>query len=175
MQTIDARRVETVGFDLGKRWFHVHGDDDVVAERERLAGAVAGRTDLPLVGLTRGTDGAWSGRLWLREEPHTYARRWVRSVRVVGRQLGITYGPFPLLRLPETQSTFGLFAVFRGPGPRHPVFEDRPERAQSSGSKPVRTGWSDGRRGARSGKRSHAAPLATRPCAVRSMKPCWIR
>ena len=68
-------------------------DDDVVAERDRLAGAVAGRTGLPLIGLTRGTDGAWSGRLWLREAPHTYARRWVRSVRVVGRQLGITYGP----------------------------------------------------------------------------------
>ena len=68
-------------------------DDDVVAERDRLAGAVAGRTGLPLIGLTRGTDGAWSGRLWLREAPHTYARRWVRSVRVVGSQVGITYGP----------------------------------------------------------------------------------
>ncbi len=27
MQTIDAKQVETVGFDLGKRWFHVYGVD----------------------------------------------------------------------------------------------------------------------------------------------------
>ena len=68
-------------------------DDDVVAERGRLAGAIAGRTGLPLVGLTRGTDGAWSGRLWLREARHAYERHWARSVRVVGRRLGITYLP----------------------------------------------------------------------------------
>ena len=68
-------------------------DDDIVAERDRLAGAVAGRTGLPLVGLTRGTDGAWSGRLWLRQARHAYMRRWARSVRVVGRQLRITYLP----------------------------------------------------------------------------------
>ena len=27
MQSIDVARVETVGLDLGKRWFHVHGVD----------------------------------------------------------------------------------------------------------------------------------------------------
>lgn len=68
-------------------------DDDVVAERDRLAGAVAGRTGLPLVGLTRGTDGAWSGRLWLRKARHAYERRWARSVRVVGSTLSVTYRP----------------------------------------------------------------------------------
>lgn len=31
--------------------------DDVTAEHDRLAGQIAGRTNLPLVGLTRGTDG----------------------------------------------------------------------------------------------------------------------
>lgn len=67
--------------------------DDVVAERDRLAGAVAGRTGLPLVGLTRGTDRSWSGRLWLRKTRRAYERRWVRSVRVVGSKLGITYHP----------------------------------------------------------------------------------
>ena len=65
-------------------------DDDTVAERDRLAGAVAGRTGLPLVGLTRGTDGAWSGRVWLRTAPHSYQRR---SVRVVGSKLSITFHP----------------------------------------------------------------------------------
>ena len=68
-------------------------DDDVVAERDRLAGAVAGRTGWPLVGLTRGTDGAWSGRLWLRSAPRLYQRRWARSVRVVGSTFRITYVP----------------------------------------------------------------------------------
>ena len=68
-------------------------DDDIVAERDRLAGAVAGRTGLPLVGLTRGTNGEWSGRLWLRIGRHLYQRRWARSVRVVGSKLATTYHP----------------------------------------------------------------------------------
>ena len=68
-------------------------NDDIVAERHRLAGAVAGRTGLPLLGLTRGTDGAWSGRLWLRTAPGSYQRRWARSVRVVGPRLATTYHP----------------------------------------------------------------------------------
>ena len=67
--------------------------DDVVAERDRLASAVAGRTQLPLVGLTRGTDGSWSGRLWLRKARLSYQRRWTRAVRVVGPRLAVTYHP----------------------------------------------------------------------------------
>ena len=67
--------------------------DGTVAERDRLAGAVAGRTGLPLLGLTRGTDGAWSGRFWLRDAPRSYRKRPVRSVRVVGTEIGITYHP----------------------------------------------------------------------------------
>ena len=77
---------------LGPGWQGM-SHDDVVAEQERLAGAVAGRTGLPLVGLTRGTDGAWSGRLWLRKAPRCYERFWAHSVRVVGSKLGITYHP----------------------------------------------------------------------------------
>ena len=68
-------------------------NDDVVAERDRLAGAVAGRTGLPLVGLTRGTDASWSGRLWLRQARHCYQRRPARSVRVVGSKLAVTHHP----------------------------------------------------------------------------------
>ena len=77
---------------LGPGWQGM-SHDDVVAEQERLAGAVAGRTGLPLVGLTRGTDGAWSGRLWLRKAPRCYERFWAHSVRVVGSKLSITYHP----------------------------------------------------------------------------------
>ncbi len=60
---------------LGPGWQGM-SHDDVVAERDRLAAAVAGWTGLPLVGLTRETDGTWSGRFWFRESPSTYARRW---------------------------------------------------------------------------------------------------
>ncbi len=67
--------------------------DDVVAERDRLAGQVASRTGLPLLGLTRGTDGAWSGRIWLRNSPRSHLRKDVRSVRVVGKELSTTFHP----------------------------------------------------------------------------------
>jgi molybdopterin-synthase adenylyltransferase len=77
---------------LGPGWQGM-SHDDVVAERDRLAAAVAGRTGLPLVGLTRGTDGAWSGRFWFRQSPASYARRWAATVRVVGQQLRMTYHP----------------------------------------------------------------------------------
>lgn len=77
---------------LGPGWQGM-SEDDVIAERDRLAGVVAGRTGLPLVGLTRGTDGAWSGRMWLRDAPRSYRRCWARTVRVLGRILRITYHP----------------------------------------------------------------------------------
>jgi len=67
--------------------------DDVIAEQQRLAGAVAGRTGLPLLGLTWGTDGAWSARFWLRRAPGLFERHWAGTVRVVGRQLRMTYHP----------------------------------------------------------------------------------
>lgn len=77
---------------LGPGWQGMSGDD-IVAERDRLAAVVASRTGLPLVGLTRGTDGTWSGRFWIRHAPTSYKRRWATTVRVVGRQLRITYHP----------------------------------------------------------------------------------
>jgi molybdopterin-synthase adenylyltransferase len=79
----------------GPGWQDMSGDD-VFAERERLAGAVAGRTGLPLVGLTRATDGAWSGRFWARTAPRTYERLWARTVRVVGRSVRTTFHPSDL-------------------------------------------------------------------------------
>jgi molybdopterin-synthase adenylyltransferase len=87
-------------------------DDDTVAERDRLAGAVAGRTGLPLVGMTRGTDGAWSARFWARSGPRTYERRDAGTVRVVGRRLRITFHPGdvpakPTQALGETLTVWG--------------------------------------------------------------------
>ncbi len=65
--------------------------DDVVAERDKMAGAAAALTDLPLVGLTAGTDASWSARFWHRTGPKEYQRDWCESVRVVGDALGTTF------------------------------------------------------------------------------------
>jgi hypothetical protein len=77
---------------LGPGW-QAMSHDDVVAERDRLAGPVYGQTTLPVLGMTLGTDGAWSARLWRRTAPRTYKRAWARSVRVAGRPLRVTYHP----------------------------------------------------------------------------------
>ncbi|MGA7087945.1 MAG: ThiF family adenylyltransferase [Candidatus Dormiibacterota bacterium] len=84
---------------LGPGWQGM-SDDDEVAERDRLSSAAAGRTRLPLLGLTRGTDGSWSGRLWLRERPFTYVRRWADTVRVVGERVKITHLPTEVIAGP---------------------------------------------------------------------------
>jgi molybdopterin-synthase adenylyltransferase len=67
-------------------------DDDVVAET-RLSPSVMAVTGLPLLGLTLGTDGAWSGRFWLKDDTQKrkYNRAWCDTVRVVDKQLSITY------------------------------------------------------------------------------------
>lgn len=67
--------------------------DDVVAERDRLASVVAGRTNLPLLGMTWGTDGTWSARFWVRRAPRDYVRRDATTVRVVGHRLRVSYHP----------------------------------------------------------------------------------
>ena len=89
--------------------------DDIVAERDRIAGPAAGNTGLPLVGLTRGADGAWSGRFWLRYSPRTYKEHPARTVRVVGPELSITYHPaassvIPNRRQVATLSVWGASA-----------------------------------------------------------------
>jgi molybdopterin/thiamine biosynthesis adenylyltransferase len=77
---------------LGPGWQDM-SDDDIVAEQDRLASVVAGRTGLPLVGLTLGTDGTWSGRVWLRVARYRYQRRWVTTVRSVGTRLRLSFHP----------------------------------------------------------------------------------
>jgi len=77
---------------LGPGWQDM-SDDDVVAERDRLGGVVASASALPVLGLTRGTDGTWSARFWFRSGRHRYERRWARTVRSVGRHLRISYHP----------------------------------------------------------------------------------
>lgn len=64
--------------------------DDIKTE-ETHAPPVFGATQLPLVGLTVGTDGAWSARFWLRTGKRTYQRQWCETVRVVGDRLRVTF------------------------------------------------------------------------------------
>lgn len=77
---------------LGPGWQGM-SDDDVFAEQTRLGGPAAGRTGLPVLGLTRATDGAWSARIWVRVGRGRYERRDCTSVRVVGRRLRTTFHP----------------------------------------------------------------------------------
>lgn len=73
-------------------------EDDIVAET-RLAPAIKGATNLPLLGMTAGTDGAWSARFWIKNDrqKRTYNRQWCESVRVVGNKLSITFNDYLLL------------------------------------------------------------------------------
>lgn len=77
---------------LGPGW-QAMSEDDVVAERDRLAGVVASTTGLPLLGLTWSTDRIWSARVWLRAAKHRYERRWATTIRSAGQQLHMSYHP----------------------------------------------------------------------------------
>ena len=76
--------------EAGLAFMHSHlssgwqgmSDADVVAERDALA-YPAGATGLPLVGMTIGTDGYWSTRVWDRDGVHM-RRTWCDKTRVVG-------------------------------------------------------------------------------------------
>lgn len=67
-------------------------EDDIATERKRAPFTLTA-TGLPLVGMTLGTDGAWSGRFWLRTGGRQYDRRSCVTVRVVGSSLLMTYHP----------------------------------------------------------------------------------
>lgn len=63
--------------------------DDFKTERS-YAPTAESLTELPLIGLTLGTDGAFSARLW-EENNGWYETRWAATVRVVGQKLTVTY------------------------------------------------------------------------------------
>lgn len=64
--------------------------DDIAAEK-RMTGAVFAITGLPLVGMTVGSDGTWSARMWEHHGGKQYARRWCSSVRVSGTRLRVDF------------------------------------------------------------------------------------
>lgn len=96
---------------LGPGWQKMSRDDKV-AERERLASAVAGSTKMPLVGLTMGTDGAWSARFWLRAGRNDYRRFWAESVRVVGINLKITFDPHKFNKTVDKSTQIATISVW---------------------------------------------------------------
>lgn len=89
---------------LGPGWQDM-SSDDIVAEQKRLAGPVAAMTDLPLLGLTCGTDGTWSARFWFHAGARNYERHWCESVRVAGRRLRCDFND-SMLPAPEYREEF---------------------------------------------------------------------
>ncbi len=78
---------------LGPGWQGM-SEADIVAERDHLAGAVSGRSGLPILGMTWGTDGTWSARAWGRAAPFTYERVDIPVVRVAASdRLSLSYHP----------------------------------------------------------------------------------
>ena len=68
-------------------------EDDISAET-RIARAACALTDLPLIGLTTGTDGTWSARTWRAVPEHPEPRiTWLPEVRVVGDVLRVSRPP----------------------------------------------------------------------------------
>ncbi|MFH6983103.1 HesA/MoeB/ThiF family protein [Marinoscillum luteum] len=72
--------------------------DDIVAEK-RMAPASKAATGFPLLGMTIGTDQAWSARFWTKSqtEKRKYDRNWCESVRVLSDRLSVTFNDNLLL------------------------------------------------------------------------------
>lgn len=66
--------------------------DDIIAEK-RMSPATFAATHIPLLGMTIGTDGAWSARFWNKDasKKRFYNRNWCGNVRVIGKKLAVTY------------------------------------------------------------------------------------
>jgi molybdopterin-synthase adenylyltransferase len=65
--------------------------DDIQAE-SKMAPSVDTVTKLPLLGLTVGSDGTWSGRIW-QYNGSRYQRFWARAIKVVGKEFQIHFDP----------------------------------------------------------------------------------
>ncbi len=65
---------------------------DIIAET-RIAPAVTGSTNLPLLGMTLGTDQSWSGRFWIKDSLYKrkYHCKWCENVRVLGEAIKVTF------------------------------------------------------------------------------------
>jgi hypothetical protein len=98
---------------LGPGWQGMSGDD--IRTEQAMAAQAKAATGLPLVGMTVGTDGAWSARFWEKTGPSSYERVWCESTRVIGEEgIGVTFDdkliPPPKFRkeLRRTISVWGM-------------------------------------------------------------------
>lgn len=66
---------------------------DVRAELGHAPATMAA-TGYPLVGMTLGTDGAWSARFWEKGESQKFQKFWCKNVRIIGDNgFDVTYAP----------------------------------------------------------------------------------
>jgi len=93
---------------LGPGWQDM-SEPDLAAEGGNAA-AVKAATGLPLVGLTLGTNGAWSARFWTKVAPRKYRRDWCESVRVVGDWLEVTRPPRDFRALDAQERTIAAWS-----------------------------------------------------------------
>jgi molybdopterin/thiamine biosynthesis adenylyltransferase len=61
-----------------------------ISTENRYALTAGDLTDLPFVGMTIGTDGTWSARVW-EYQNGTYQSKWVATVRVIGMSLAVSF------------------------------------------------------------------------------------
>ena len=65
-------------------------EDDINAEK-KMMGAVMALTGLPLLGMTTGSDGTWSARIWEHINGKKYQGKWCESTRSVGKLLKVDF------------------------------------------------------------------------------------
>jgi len=65
---------------------------DIEAEN-RISKSAYAATGFPLLGMTLGTDGAWSGRFWIKDKnvKRTYSKHWCKSVKVLDNGMSFTF------------------------------------------------------------------------------------
>jgi molybdopterin/thiamine biosynthesis adenylyltransferase len=78
--------------------------DDVAAET-RMAPAAFTFSNLPLVGMTIGSDGIWSARIWNHQGNGVFKMQWMSLVKSVGVNLGVSFND-KLVPLPKYQEMF---------------------------------------------------------------------
>jgi molybdopterin-synthase adenylyltransferase len=78
--------------------------DDVAAET-RMAPAAFTFSDLPLVGMTIGSDGIWSARIWNHQGNGVFRMQWMALVKSVGVNLRVSFND-KLMPLPKYQEMF---------------------------------------------------------------------
>ena len=85
--------------------------EDIIAERDKIS-PPAYSTNLPLVGLTLGTDEQWSARFWIKKN-NTYKKVWCDKIRIVGKKIDVQYNedkfekPISKAKLKRTVATWG--------------------------------------------------------------------